>query len=87
MITMEVSNGEEPRIEELEQSMYYMEHSIRRAIRDVDIITRYSRQQFLIILLGTDEDGAKNAVDRIFRGYYKMNGNSIFSPAYTIIEQ
>jgi diguanylate cyclase (GGDEF)-like protein len=86
MITLEIPDGEDPRVEELEKAMYYMEHSISRTIRDVDIITRYSRQQFLIILLGTDTEGVKNAVDRIFRGYYKMNGNSVFSPDYTVIE-
>ncbi|MBQ7583412.1 MAG: diguanylate cyclase [Lachnospiraceae bacterium] len=86
MITLEFPGGEDPRIEELEKAMYYMEHSIRRTIRDVDIITRYSRQQFLIILLGADADGVRNAVDRIFRGYYKMSGNSIFSPDYSVIE-
>lgn len=86
MITLEAPEGEYPRIEELEKSMYYMEQSIRRAIRDVDILTRYSRQQFLIILLGTGSEGVKNAIDRIFRGYYKMSGNSVFSPDYCIIE-
>lgn len=86
MITMEIPEGEAPRVEELEQAMYYMEHSISRTIRDVDIMTRYSRQQFLVILLGTDAVGVKTAVERIFRGYYKMNGNSLFLPVYTVIE-
>ena len=86
MITLEIPEGEAPRVEELEQSMYYMEQSISRTIRDVDVMTRYSRQQFLVILLGTDAPGVKKAVDRIFRGYYKMNGNSLFSPVYTVIE-
>ena len=86
MITLEIPEGEAPRVEELEQSMYYMEQSISRTIRDVDVMTRYSRQQFLVILLGTDASGVKKAVDRIFRGYYKMNGNSLFSPVYTVIE-
>ena len=70
--------------EELEKAMYYMEQSIRQTIRNVDVLTRYSRQQFLIILLGTDSDGVKIAVDRIFRGYYKMNGSGAFSPSYSV---
>lgn len=82
MITMTPCEGEEPRKEELEKTMYYMDHAIRRTIRDVDIVTRYSRQQFLIILLGSDAEGVKNAMERIFRGYYKMIGHSVFTPEY-----
>ena len=51
---------------------------------DVDIMTRYNKLQFLVILLGTDQDGVTSAVDRIFRGYYKMNGSGSYSPSYTI---
>ena len=82
MITLTPCEGEEPGTEELEKSMYYLEHSIRRTIRDVDIVTRYSRQQFLVILLGSDEQGVKSAMERTFRGYYKMIGNSVFTPEY-----
>ena len=66
--------------------MYFMEQSIRQTIRNVDVITRYSRQQFLVILLGSSKEGAQIAVDRIFRGYYKMNGSGAFSPSYAIAE-
>ena len=82
MITLTPCEGEEPGTEELEKSMYYLEHSIRRTIRDVDIVTRYSRQQFLVILLGSDEQGVKSAMERTLRGYYKMIGNSVFTPEY-----
>ena len=85
MITLETGE-EEPRPEELEKAMYFMEQSIRQTIRNVDVITRYSRQQFLVILLGSSKEGAQIAVDRIFRGYYKMNGSGAFSPSYAIAE-
>ena len=58
-----------------------------QTIRDVDVVTRYNRQQFLVILLGTEPEGVRIATDRIFRGYYKMYGSSIFSPSYTEIER
>ena len=44
MITLEAAE-EEYRPEELEKSMYYMEQAIQQTIRNVDVITRYSRQQ------------------------------------------
>ena len=49
----------------------------------VDVLTRYSSRQYLVILVGAKADGVRNAVDRIFRGYYKMNGSGAFTPSYT----
>ncbi len=87
MISLDPAPGEELHEEELDRAMYYMERSIMQAIRDVDIFTRYNRQQVLVILLGTDESGVKSAVDRIFRGFFKMNGSGRFSPSYTVVEK
>ena len=67
--------------------MFFMEQSIRQTIRNVDILTRYGRQQFLVILLGTDPEGVRTAVSRIFRGYYKMYGSGAFSPSYAVAER
>ena len=86
LISMDTPAGEAAVGEALERDMYFMEQSIRQTIRNVDILTRYGRQHFLIILLGTDSKGAHIAVDRIFRGYYKMNGNSAHSPSHLIAE-
>ena len=52
----------------------------------MDILTRYKKQQFLIILFGTDLAGARIAVDRVFRDYFKMNGSSVYMPSYFIAE-
>ena len=87
MITLEPVKNEVFHEDELEKSMYYLEQAIRQTIRNVDVVTRYNRQQFLIIFLGTDLNGVKAAVDRIFRGYYKMNGSRAFAPSYSIAEQ
>ena len=86
MITLETDAQDPPQPEELERAMYYMEQSIQQTIRNVDVITRYSRQQFLIILLGSNTEGVQVAVNRIFRGYYKMCGSGAFSPSYAVAE-
>ena len=86
MVKLEPLPGALPLPEELEISMYFMEQAIRQTVRGVDVVTRYSRQQFLIILLGTDEEGVRTAMDRTFRGYYKMNGSNAFSPSYTVAD-
>ena len=87
MITLEASRNEASYIEELEKSMYYLEQSIKQTIRNVDIVTRYGRSQILVIFVGTEESGVKPAVDRVFRGYYKMNGSGAFAPTYTIAKR
>lgn len=86
MISLDDASGNNPDVDELERAMFYMEQSVKQAIRDVDIMTRYSRQVILVILLGTDMQGVETAVDRIFRGYYKMNGSGTFSPSYTVAD-
>ncbi|MBO4394893.1 MAG: diguanylate cyclase [Eubacterium sp.] len=87
MISLDSETDNEINDEEMERAMYYMEQSIMQTIRDVDVITRYNRHQFLVILLGTDPEGVKIATDRIFRGYYKMNGSGGFSPSYMIVDE
>ena len=86
MITMKAGSGESVRSEELEKAMSAMEQAIRQAIRNVDVLTRYSRQQYLVILQNTDDQGVKIAVERIFRAYYMLNGVSVFFPSYVIAE-
>ena len=86
MISLDVPPGEETSPEELEKAMFYMEQAIQQAIRSVDILTRYSRQQFLVILLGADSASVQIATDRIFRGFYKMNGSSPFLPSCSVLE-
>ena len=86
MITLESANGDASGGVELEKAMFYMEQSIRQTVRNVDVITRYSRRQFLVILLGAEPEGVQIAVDRIFRGYYKMNGSGAFQPVYSVAD-
>ncbi len=85
MVSLESSNNTPVSVEELERSMYNMEQSIRQTIREVDVLTRYSKRQFLVILLGADDDGVRSAVDRIFRGYFKMNGSGTLMPTYSSV--
>lgn len=86
MINLKVSGKEKVGIEEFERSAADMEQAIRQNIRDVDVLTRYGNRQFLVILLGTDNEGATNAVNRIFRGYYKMNGGNRVVPSYSVAD-
>lgn len=86
VITLETPTGENPGSEELEQSMFCMEKSIRQMIRDVDILTRYSNCQFLVLLLGVKPEWISIAVDRIFDEYHKLKENNIFEPSYLVAD-
>ena len=85
LIELEPNDRGTPKTEEVDRAMYYMDQSIRQTIRNVDVVTRYSRRQFLIILVGTDNEGVSVVIDRVFRGYYKMSGSGLFTPRYLII--
>lgn len=86
LISLDAPEGALSELEEPEKDMFYMEQAIRQTIRNVDVITRYGRQQYLVILLGANLEGAKIAVERIFRGYYKMNGSSAHAPSYFVAD-
>lgn len=86
IISLDVPKDKENLSDDLERDMFYMDKAIRQNVRSVDIITRYGRKQFLIIMIETDHEGIKNAVDRIFDSYQKMNENCTFSPSYNIAD-
>ena len=86
LVTLEPSEGADAHIDGQEKAMYYMEQAIRQTIRGVDVLTRYSSRQYLVILVGAKTEGVQGAVDRIFRGYFKMNGSGAFTPSYTVAD-
>ena len=85
-ITLEPLGEAASRPETLEKAMHDMEQSIQQTIRNVDVTTRCSRQQFLIILLGSSAEGVKIAMDRIIEGFYGLNGRELFLPSYEVVE-
>ncbi len=86
MISLDTSNEPGASIEEIERAMLCMEQSIRQTIRNVDIVTRYSKEQFLAILLEASAEGVQIVIDRIFGGFYSIFGSEKFKPYYTIAD-
>ena len=72
-------------IENIERALESMEQAIRQTIRKVDICTRYSSMQYLIILFEADETKIPKVMDRIFTQYYKQYDKSNFIPKYEYI--
>lgn len=82
MITMDTVSDNIMFIEKIEQALDCMEMAIRRNIRNVDICTRYSSMQYLLILMEAGEENIPVVVERIFSNYYSIYNGNDFRPRY-----
>lgn len=71
-------------IDEIEQGMKCMETAIKKTIRSVDICSRYSSVQFLIVLLEAGDENVSSIMNRIFASFYKMNTDADIVPTYEV---
>lgn len=85
MVTMETAVDTIPNIEAIEQALECIEKAIRQKIRRVDICTRYSSMQYLIILFETEESKIKDIMERIFTQYRKEYKGTPLLPKYEYI--
>lgn len=85
MVTLETEADSVLNIEDIEYALECMEQAIRQKIRKVDVCTRYSSMQYLIILFEADETKISKVMDRIFMQYYKQYDKSNFIPKYEYI--
>ncbi|MGN0481601.1 MAG: HD-GYP domain-containing protein [Lachnospiraceae bacterium] len=70
--------------EQLGSAMTAMEYSIEQSLRRVDIVTRVSGSQFLLILTDTETENIRVVVDRVFAGFYRNCQNVQIKPIYEI---
>lgn len=82
MLTLEATSDTPAHIEEIEQTLSHMEQAIQNTIRRVDICTRYSSMQYLIILFEPIETEIPHIMDRIFMQYRQQCDNTDFRPTY-----
>lgn len=85
MVTMETLPDSAPHIESIEEALECMEHVISKKIRSVDVCTRYSFMQYLIILFETEESKIKDIMERIFTQYRKEYKGTSLLPKYEYI--
>lgn len=84
MITLDAPDDETLYIDELEGAMACMEQSIQKTIRNLDIYTRYSSVQFLLILFEAGDANVNLIMDRIFSSYKKVYGDSNILPSFSV---
>lgn len=85
MVTMDTLPEHVMYIESIEQALECMEKAIRQKIRKVDVCTRYSSMQYLIILFEPEESQIEKIMERIFMQYYKLYNKNLFKPRYEAI--
>lgn len=59
--------------------------AICKKIRSVDVCTRYSSMQYLIILFEVDESNIPKIMERIFTQYQELENGSHVVPRYEYI--
>lgn len=82
MITLDSASDNTMFIEKIEKALECMEMAIRSNIRNVDVCTRYSSMQYLLILMEAGEDNIPVVMERIFNQYYKVYSENDFRPRY-----
>lgn len=84
LVTLDAKSNSTMFIDEIEQGMKCMEMAIKNTIRNVDICTKYSSVQFLIVLLEAGDENIHVIINRIFTLFYKMSQNPDLIPRYEV---
>ena len=82
MVTLENTASCPPQVEEIEQTLSYMEQAICSTTRCVDVCTRYSSMQYLIMLFQLTEIQIPHVMERIFTQYYALSKREDFLATY-----
>lgn len=85
MITIDAASNDNMLIEKQEKAMECMEIAVLSNIRNVDICTRYSSIQCLVMLVESREENIPSVMERIFSQYYKLYKHNEFHPAYEFL--
>lgn len=86
MITLQPAVANTLYLDEIEHAMSCMEKTIQESLRTVDVCTRFSSEQFLIILMDADDTAVSSITDRIFGNFVKMYDGKEMTFDYEIAE-
>ncbi len=84
LFTLFSADGSDVRLDQMEQAMQCMEQAIIKSLRGVDVGTRYSSSQFLVVLLGAEKGDIRVVTDRIVQNYFKLYGKRDITLSYDI---
>lgn len=86
LFTLFSSDDSEVKLERMEIAMQCMEQSICKSLRGVDVGTRYSSSQFLVVLMGTEKENIRVVTDRIIENYFKLYGGKDITLTFDIAD-
>ncbi len=86
LFTLYSADGSDIRVEQMEFAMQCMEQAIIKSLRGVDIGTRYSSTQFLVVLLGTGRKDIHIVTERIVQNYFKLYGKRDITLSYNVAD-
>lgn len=86
LFTLFSSDGSEVRLERMETAMQCMEQAICKSLRGVDVGTRYSSSQFLVVLMGTEKENIRVATDRIIQNYFRLYGGKDITVTFDVAD-
>ena len=86
LFTLFSSDGSDIKLERMEVAMQCMEQAICKSLRGVDVGTRYSSSQFLVVLMGTEKENVRIVTDRIIQNYFKLYGNKDITLTFDIAD-
>ena len=72
MITLDTVNGESLYVDEREHAMTCMEKTIQASLRSVDVSTRFSSEQFVVILMNAQNEYIEVITKRIVENFNKV---------------
>ncbi|MCM1261926.1 MAG: diguanylate cyclase [Butyrivibrio sp.] len=84
LFTLFFADGSDIKLEKMELAMQCMEQAIMKSLRGVDVGTRYSSFQFLVVLVGTDKENIRVVTERIIKNYFKLYGNRDITISYDV---
>lgn len=86
IVTLESDSMVDFAIDEKEHAMSCMERAIKDSLRKVDVCTRFSGEQYLIVLINAEQDDIAIISNRIFENFYKMYQGKKVNLSYDIEE-
>ena len=84
MILISLIWEEDVAMADVDKAMKAMEYSIIQSLRAVDVMTRVSESQYLIVLTEAHTQNIQMIIDRVFTSFFKSSQNTKIKPIYAI---
>ena len=86
MFTLMPEEKAKASVENTEKAMKCMEEAIATSLRSVDVSTRFSSQQYLVILVDTDKQGIVVVTERIIAKFNRLYGKNDMVLCYDVAD-